>query len=50
MERQTSRKSLNGFVVSTKNEKTVVVAVETYKKLKLIGNMCKFIPQKLVKM
>ncbi len=32
MERQTSRKSLNGFVVSTKNEKTVVVAVETYKK------------------
>ncbi|CAM9142886.1 30S ribosomal protein S17 [Mycoplasma marinum] len=32
MERQTSRKSLNGYVVSNKNEKTVVVAVDTYKK------------------
>ncbi len=32
MERQSSRKTLNGHVVSTKNVKTVVVAVEIYKK------------------
>ncbi|MCR8613249.1 MAG: 30S ribosomal protein S17 [Mycoplasma sp.] len=31
MERLTSRKTLTGVVVSTKNEKTIVVSVETYK-------------------
>ncbi|WP_027334378.1 30S ribosomal protein S17 [Mycoplasma elephantis] len=29
--RETSRKTLVGKVVSTKNEKTIIVAVETYK-------------------
>jgi len=29
---RTSRKLLNGSVVSTKNNKTIVVSVETYKK------------------
>ncbi len=41
MERQTSRKSLNGTVVSDKNEKTIVVAVETYKKHPLYGKRFK---------
>ncbi len=41
MERQTSRKTLNGAVVSNKNEKTVVVAVDTYKKHPLYGKRFK---------
>lgn len=32
METRTSRKILNGRVVSNKNSKTIVVSVETYKK------------------
>jgi small subunit ribosomal protein S17 len=32
MQVRTSRKILNGRVVSTKNNKTIVVSVETYKK------------------
>ncbi len=41
MERQTSRKTLNGLVVSNKNEKTIVVAVESYKKHPLYGKRFK---------
>ncbi|MCP4337126.1 MAG: 30S ribosomal protein S17 [Mycoplasma sp.] len=41
MERQTSRKTLSGTVVSNKNEKTVVVAVEIYKKHSLYGKRFK---------
>lgn len=41
MERKTSRKQLTGVVVSNKNDKTIVVAVDTYKTHKLYNKRFK---------
>ena len=41
MERNTSRKQLVGIVVSNKNDKTIVVAVDTYKTHKLYNKRFK---------